>query len=620
MNELSFGKTNSWKEIVTSIRWAAGVITRVAPWQAVLLTGLAILEGVAPVLSIYATQHLIDSVIAVAGQGRDAFPKLLPWLLLFAVSLALGHEVVWKFRDPLLTRVRLKAQLDLEKKRLVHASELPLTFYEESASYDRMTRSADPGRKISELLHYLLYMGKGAISVVGVAALFWNVSPWLAAVLVAVVVPRAIHGAKSSQQWMSFTYDQTEEMRRSSYVSGLLTGRAQQKEVRVFDLPGLLSRRWETLRREQRKGALQVKRRMEIGGIPSAALYWATEIAVVVMLALWLAPHRITPGIFMSLFQALGKMSAGAGSISFGISVLHRNSIGIGYVRELLQIPVDSAGRGAKSFPDRLVQGIRLNGVSFTYPGRERPVLQKLDLHLRPGERVALVGENGAGKSTIVRLLLGLYRPDEGTITADGVDYADIAPESLHKHVSAVFQDYYKFTFTVAQSVALCETATADGNRWAGGAQPISGGIASKEQVRSAATRGGAHPFIAELPLGYDTPIGRLFEGSRELSEGQWQRIAISRPFLRDPQLLVLDEPTAALDAKAEADIYEQFVSAAEERAVLLISHRLGSARLADRIVVLQDGKIVEDGNHEQLLAAGGVYAQMWEVQAGWYR
>ncbi|RKN77153.1 ABC transporter ATP-binding protein [Paenibacillus ginsengarvi] len=635
MNELSFGRTNSWKEIVVSIRWAAGVITRVAPWQAVLLTGLAILEGVAPVLSIYATQHLIDSVIAVAGQGRDGFPKLLPWLLLFAVSLALGHEVVWKFRDPLLTRVRLKAQLDLEKKRLVHASELPLTFYEESASYDRMTRSADPGRKISELLHYLLFMGKGAISVVGVAALFWNVSPWLAAVLVAVVVPRAIHGAKSSRQWMSFTYDQTEEIRRSSYVSGLLTGRAQQKEVRVFDLPGLLSRRWETLRREQRKGALEVKRRMEIGGIPSAALYWATEIAVVVMLALWLAPHRITPGIFMSLFQALGKMSAGAGSINFGISVLHRNSIGIGYVRELLQIPADSASRGSKFFPDRLVQGIRLNGVSFTYPGRERPVLQKLDLHLRPGERVALVGENGAGKSTIVRLLLGLYRPDEGTITADGVDYADIAPESLHKHVSAVFQDYYKFTFTAAQSVALCETATAahhaiaeagperaasSGHRSEDEAEPIRSGIASIERVRSAAARGGAHPFIAELPLGYDTPIGRLFEGSRELSEGQWQRIAISRPFLRDPQLLVLDEPTAALDAKAEADIYEQFVSAAEDRAVLLISHRLGSARLADRIVVLQDGKIVEDGNHEQLLAAGGVYAQMWEVQAGWYR
>ncbi|TNJ64402.1 ABC transporter ATP-binding protein [Paenibacillus hemerocallicola] len=610
MNELNFGKTSNAKEMAASARWMAGAIAAVAPLQASVLIGLAVLEGLAPVFSIYVTQHLIDAVIQAAGRGSEGFDAVVPWIVAFAASLLLAHDVLWKFRDPVLTRLRQKLQQELERRRLVHASALPLTFFEESASYDRLTRSSDPGRKTSDMFLYVLTLGKGVISVIGVAAIFWNVSPWLAVALVAVIVPRAVHGAKSSRKWMSFTYDQTEEQRRASYVSGLLTGRAEQKEMRVFDLSGTLSGRWESLRREQRTKAMQVKKGMELRGIPSSLLYWITETAVVVALGLWLAPQRITPGIFMSLFQGVGKMNAGAGSISFGIGILHKNAIDVGYVREFLQIPVDERTRGERLFPAPLTEGIRLNGVSFSYPGRERPILQRLDLHLRPGERVALVGENGAGKSTLVKLLLGLYKPDEGTLTADGVDYADISPESLHENVCAAYQDYYKFAFTAAQSVALGETAGA----------AAADGPEKLERIKQAAARGGADEFITELPQGYDTPIGRLYDGSRELSEGQWQRIAISRTFMRDPQLLVLDEPTAALDAKAEADIYGQFVSAATDRAVLLISHRLGSARLADRIIVLQDGRIAEDGNHEQLIAAKGAYAQMWEVQSGWYR
>lgn len=611
MNDLNFGKTSSAKEIAANVRWAVKVIARTAPWQAAWLTGLAILEGLAPVFAIFVTQHLIDSVIDAAGRGMEGLAYVFPWLLAFAASLLLDYEILWKFRDPLLTRLRQKLHLDVERRRLTHASELPLTFFEESASYDRMSRSSDPGRKIAELFQYGLFTGKGAVTVIGVAAIFWNVSPWMAVALVAVIVPRAIHGAKSSQKWMSFTYDQTEEQRRASYVSGLLTGRTEQKEMRVFDLSATLSERWESLRREQRSKAMQVKKGMELKGIPSNLLYWVTETAVLVALSLWLAPQRITPGIFMSLFQGVGKMNGGASSISFGIGILHKNSIEAGYVREFLQIPIEESKKGQRQFPAPLVDGIRLNGVSFSYPGRERPILQRMDLHLRPGERVALVGENGAGKSTLVKLLLGLYKPDEGTITADGVDYADISPDNMHLHVSAAYQDYYKFAFTAAQSVAMSETA---------GTVSAEDGPGGLERIKSAAARGGADEFISELPQGYDTPIGRLYDGSRELSEGQWQRIAISRTFMRDPQLLVLDEPTAALDAKAEANIYGQFISAASNRAVLLISHRLGSARLADRIIVLQDGRIVEDGSHEQLIAAKGAYAQMWEVQSQWYR
>lgn len=599
------------KGIVSGIRWSTKEIALAAPLPGAIVIALTVLEGLAPVLSIYVTQHFIDAVIHAAGQGRQGYAAVWPWVAAFAGSLLLSFEVLWKFRDPALTWIRHRLQYRLERRRLAHAAALPLTFFEESASYDKLSRCADPGRKTADLFFQTLMLAKGSISVIGIAVLFWNVSPWLAVALVAVIVPRAIYGAKSSQMWMSFAYDQTEEHRRAAYVSGVLTGRGEQKELRVFDLAGTLGERWESLRKEQRDKALQVKKGMELRSFPSQTLYWITEVAVVVVLGLWLAPQRITPGIFMSLFQGVGKMNAGASSISFGIGLMHTHAVNVGYVREFLQIPAEDDKQEKQPFPAPLREGIRLSGVSFAYPGREKPILQGLDLQLRPGERVALVGENGAGKSTLVKLLLGLYKPGAGTVTADGVDYADIAPESLHDHVSAAYQDYYKFAFTAAQSVAMRETA---------GTAADAAGEAFRERVRTAAVRGGADEFIAGLPQGYDTPIGHLFDGSRGLSEGQWQRIAISRTFMRDPQLLVLDEPTAALDAKAEADIYGQFMSAARDRAVLLISHRLGSARLADRIIVLRDGRIAEDGTHDQLLAAGGTYARMWEVQSQWYR
>lgn len=609
MKEGYFNRKTSWREIADNLRWALSIIARSAPWPAAALIGFALLEGISPVLSIYVTQHLIDEVIQAAGTGGVSFAAVMPWLLAFAGTLLLTDEVIWKLREPSTTRLLQRVEHVLGRRRLTHASQLPLLFYEESASYDKLSRSDNPGRKITYFFTYTLMLIKGVVSVIGIAGLFWRVSPWLAVALVAVSIPRAIYGAKKSQRWMSFTYDQTEEQRKVAYTDSLLTGRAEQKEMRVFDLAEPLSDRWTSMRREQRAKALKVKTKMELGGIPSNGLYWVTDVVTVVVLALWLGPQRITPGVFISLFQGVSQMDRAAGQISFSIGITQVHSIETGYVRDFLNVPAQAASEGEVKFPDRLQEGIRLSGVSFTYPGRERPILDRLDLHLRPGERVALVGENGAGKSTLVKLLLGLYKPDEGTITADGTDYTDIPAELLHANVTAAYQDYYKFSFTAGQSIAL-----GDPEVFAGYDE------ASRQRVVSASLRGGADEFISGLPKGYDTPVGHLFDGSQGLSGGQWQRIAISRTFMRDPQLLILDEPTAALDAKAEAEIYEQFVNGIRDRAVLLISHRLGSARLADRIVVLSEGRIIEDGTHDELIAANGSYAQMWEVQSQWYR
>ena len=245
-------------------------------------------------------------------------------------------------------------------------------------------------------------------------------------------------------------------------------------------------------------------------------------------------------------------------------------------------------------------------------------MLQGVDLTLAPGERVALVGENGSGKSTLAKILLGLYPPTAGRVLADGRDYGEIGPESLTGAVSAAFQDFYKFELTLGQSIGIAApTAAAEGpahDLWPRWLQP------DPAVVADAAARSGAEELAQRLPDGYETPVGHILDGGQGLSGGEWQRVAIARAFTRDPELLILDEPAASLDAVAEAELYRQFAELLEGRTALLISHRLGSARMADRILVLRQGRIVEEGSHEELRAASGVYSAMWEEQASWYR
>jgi ATP-binding cassette subfamily B protein len=272
-------------------------------------------------------------------------------------------------------------------------------------------------------------------------------------------------------------------------------------------------------------------------------------------------------------------------------------------LRETGEAPCD--GRSASySLSDSDSCAIAFENVRFAYPGSERCVLDGVNLLIEPGERIALVGENGAGKTTLAKLLLGLYRPTEGRILVNGRDLVDIDRVTWRKRASAVFQDFYQYHLTVRENIAFGNLERAD----------------DRAAIERAAQLSGADGVVASLPNGYDTLLGKAFEDGTDLSVGQWQKIAVARAYMRDARVLVLDEPTAALDAKAEVGIYRQFRDASQGKTSLLISHRLGSARLADRIIVLANGRISEQGSHAELMARGGQYATMLGIQAKWYQ
>ena len=619
--------------IRVNLRWAWRHIWAHARIAALCLIAVHILLGIQPALLIHVTRNLVDTVVDLAGGGTSGFGDILPWLIAFGVILLLTREVLWNVRDVLHLRLEQYLSHIMGRRLLERSSRLPLLFFDVSGTYDRLERAHDPGQKLDRLFFTTLHVFEAAIKAVSVAAMFASVSPWITLVLLAVLAPQVRLDMEQSRRFMAFTYGETPEERRAGYVDRILTGRTEQKEMRLFDLHAPLTKRWRSTRRALRERLLDQRRRQVIGGLPATGLRVAVGLGVAVVLAYLLGGRVLTSGQFVALFQGVGDMLGAGGSLGFNSRELQARSAEVGYVRDFFdmsdgvepktQTPGDKGGTPFAAFPRPIKSGLIVDNVHFAYPAAASgdsapPVLQGVSFHLAPGERVALVGDNGAGKSTLARILLGLYRPSAGRILADGTDYAEIEPDSLRAAVSAAFQDYCRFELTLGQSIGIGTLGnTGEGpaaELWPSWLQP------DMAVVRKAGRRSGADELAERLPNGYDTPVGHVLDGGQGLSGGEWQRIAIARAFTRDPELLVLDEPAAALDAVAEAALYRQFAELLEGRTALLISHRLGSARMADRILVLRHGRIVEDGRHDDLLATGGVYAGMWEEQASWYR
>ena len=383
----------------------------------------------------------------------------------------------------------------------------------------------------------------------------------------------------------------------------MLLGRATAAEIRLFALGSWLietsQRLWHRLRSERLNLGAREARAQVIGDGLNAITYLAAIVVGVQVLPGGL----VGIGMYAALFAAVESFQEHYSELTNSLSGMYSSLRHVRDYFDFVDAPrVDlEAGR---RLPGPMTQGIVFDDVSFTYPGAEQAALARINLTIRPGERIALVGENGAGKTTLVKLLMGLYRPTAGRILVDGRDLRELAPADWYRRFGSVFQNYLRYQATVRDNVAF---------GWVAG-----GG--DDQALATAVTRSGADAVVAGLPDGLDTRLGREFHEGSELSVGQWQRLAIARAYLRPAEILVLDEPASALDAKAEADVYQHFAQMAEARTVLLISHRLGSCRIANRILVLTEGRLEEEGSHAELMAARGLYADLYQLQAEWYR
>ena len=356
------------------------------------------------------------------------------------------------------------------------------------------------------------------------------------------------------------------------------------------------------------------RRRVTIGSMIEISVVQIAIMISGIALVVLASTGQISIGQLVALLYGLRRFQDATNTVGWSSAGLIEDWTRIAHLRDFLALDSEqrSLGRGTKRSPSPFRQAIQFDGLSFTYPGSQRPALSGVNLTIRPNEHLALVGENGAGKTTLVRLLLGLYRPTEGRITVDGVDVADLDPNEWRQRATAIFQDFVRYPTTPFENIAFADPSLL--------AEEPSSQVAVHPRVVSAAARAGADGFIGALPFKYTTPLGKEWEGGAELSTGQWQRLAIARAYLRDTQIIALDEPTAALDPRAEAEVYNHFSRAAAGRTAILVSHRLGSARMADRIVVLREGLIVEEGDHDSLLREDGEYARMFRLQASWYQ
>jgi len=592
-------------------RYSRRAITLVWSTHRALTIGLGVLTiaaGLMPAGIAYIGKLIVDAVVVAidanrSGAGAD-YARVLELVALEGIVVAAlaGAQRGIGFCQSLL-RVLLSQRVNL--LILDKALTLTLAQFEDSELYDKLNRARQEAsiRPLS-LVNRTFSLAQNAVSLASYAGLLFSFSPWAVAILVAAGLPAFIAETRfSGERFRAFQW-RSQDRRMLGYLEIVIAREDHAKEVKLFDLGArLLARFREIFRRiydEERR--LTIRRDgwgFVLGLVASAAFYGAYA---------WIALATIDGAISlgdMTMYLLLFRQgqSAVAAMLS-AIGGMYEDNLYLSNLYDYLEQPSAGADGTATVGIDTRA-GIEFDNVSFEYPGATTPALLDVTLHVRPGQSVALVGSNGSGKTTLVKLLAGLYTPTRGSVRYQGRDLKDWDPVALRQRIGVIFQDFNRYQLTVGENIGAGDVAAfEDRERWS-----------------QAAGKGQAADFIGQLPNAYETQLGRWFFSGQELSGGQWQRIALARAFMRtSAEILVLDEPTAAMDAETEAQIFEHFRSLTHDRIAVLISHRFSTVRYADHIVVLDEGRIVEQGTHDELIARQGRYAHLFNLQARAYR
>jgi len=588
---------------------------RTSPWLMSLSIALRLVVAVQPPLVLLLTKLIIDEVVHQTSLGVPG-PELSDWLasgrLNFLIALLAGEFVLVFARDAFNRAINVVDNILGEShsnavslELMEHAAKLDLKHFEQSEYQDRLERARRQASSRSTVISQVFGQAQAMITAIALAAGLFVYAPLLIGLLALALIPAVWGEFRFNRLAYWISHNRSPERRQLEYLRQIGASADSAKEIKLFGLGEFLSGRFRGLSEqiliENRN--LSIKRALQTGLLASISTltYYAAYAYIV-----WRTLHgEFSIGTLVFLSGSFSQLNGYLQQILIGFTQIAGQSLYLDDLFSFFEIkPTILDPKHPKPFPLPVKQGLVFENVGFRYPGSENWAVRNLSFSVPAGETLALVGENGAGKTTIVKLMTRLYDPDEGRITLDGIDLKAFATADLRTHIGVIFQDFLRYSFTASDNIGVGRIEVA----------------ADRDRIVSAAEQSLADPVIRKLPEGYDQMLGRTFLKGQDLSGGEWQKIAIARAYMRNAEIIILDEPTAALDARAEAEVFTRFKNLAEGTTAVLISHRFSTVRMADRIVVLADGKVEEQGTHSELMANGGRYAELFELQAQGYR
>ncbi len=599
--------SSAWQERLSALRNLPPVLKIVwdsGPLAVVLGFVFRLFAALQPVALLYVSKLIIDTIVHVLSQHQP-IPHRLWWLVLAEFVIAVLGNILTRTIDYLDSLLADKYTRHVSIQVMKHAAELDVLAYEDPVFYDRLERARVQATDRLAMIQMLGRLVQQVITTITLSVSIIYFSPWLLLLLVAGVLPAFLGESHFAFLGYAKNFRQTPVRRQLDYLRQVGGSKEAAKELKLFGLSGFLTQRFTRLSDEVYEENVALSKRKLIAGtllsIVGSLGYYGAYVYVI-----W----KTVTGVLSigTLYFLAGAILQASANIQLIFSTLSGVADQALFLTDLLAFfqmqPTIRSKPNALPAPRPIQHGFEFRDVSFAYPGSSRLILKNLDFTLHVGERVALIGENGQGKTTIVKLITRLYDPTEGQVLLDGIDLREYSIEDLYKEIGVIFQDFMRYEMTARENVAVGRIED----------------IENLEDIASAAHKSLADEVIAKLPGKFDQMLGRRFESGVDLSGGEWQKLALARAYLRDAQLLVLDEPTAALDARSEYEVFERFAELTAGKMALFISHRFSTVRMADRIVVLADGQIAEDGSHQQLMALGGQYAEMFELQAASYR
>ncbi len=590
---------------------AVKLVWKAGPERAVLSITLIIFQGLLPIASLYLIKLIVDTVtFSISTQDKTAALKPLIILISLSAGVALAQALC-----QLLINIVQEAQAFFVTDHVSHvlhekSIQVDLAYYENPDYYNTLHRAQEEGPyRPTHIVIGLMQIGQSGVSLLAMTGIVFSFHWGAAVILFLATLPGLIVKLKYSDRLFLWQQQATKKERKAGYFSWLLTGAAYAKEIRIFGIGELFAARFTGLRSRLRSERLAISQKRELSDFIAQSGTIVALFSAFGFMIYRTIHGMITIGDMVMYFQAFQRGISHLKTFLTSLAGIYEDNLFLSNFYEFLAVKnTIQPPPQPVSVPRPIQKGIVFDHVSFKYPGSTRNALDDISFTIQPEETIALVGENGSGKTTIVKLLCRFYDPLAGSILLDDININQYDPAALRREISVMFQDFVKYHLSAGENI------------WLGDRNVPFDSEAGRKRIISASRKAGAEETIAGLPKGYDTFLGRWLEPGEELSQGEWQKISLARSFMRDSQVIILDEPAGSLDVKSEYDVFSKFQDLRKGKSAVIVSHRFSTVHMADRIIVMKNGKIIETGSHSELLERGGTYADMFRLQAQYYQ